>query len=60
MVVPTIRTRLQKSFLDYGDAWVQTLKNTIEKYPRYEIAALGAPPAPHRRIRRASAQIAAD
>ncbi|MFQ3451810.1 hypothetical protein PMN64_00580 [Bradyrhizobium sp. UFLA01-814] len=51
---------IEKVSLNYGDAWVKTLKNTIEMYPRYEIAALTSPPKPLRRIRRTSAQIAAD
>jgi hypothetical protein len=51
---------IAKVSLDYSDAWVRTLKKTIEKYPRYEIAALDAPAAPHRRVWRTSAQIAVD
>ena len=50
---------IAKVSMDYGDAWVKTLKKTIEMYPRYEIAALRGPPAPHRRTRRTRAQIAA-
>jgi hypothetical protein len=51
---------IAKVSLEYGDAWVATLKKAIEKYPRYEIAALNAPPAPHRRVRRTRKQIEAD
>lgn len=51
---------IAKVSMEYGDAWVATLKKTIEKYPRYEIAALNAPPAPHRRVRRTRKQIEAD
>jgi hypothetical protein len=48
---------IAKVSLEYGDAWVLPLKKAIEKYPRYENAALGAP---HRRARRRREQIAAD
>lgn len=51
---------IKKVSLNYGDAWVKTLKKTIEMYPRYEIAALNEPPAPQRRVRRTPEQIAAD
>lgn len=51
---------IKKVSLNYGDAWVKTLKKTIEMYPRYEISALDAPPAPLRRVRRTPAQIAAE
>jgi hypothetical protein len=51
---------IAKVSMDYGDAWVKTLKNTIEMYPRYEIALLSAPAAPHRRVRRTREQISAD
>jgi hypothetical protein len=51
---------IAKVSLEYGDAWVATLKKAIEKYPRYEIAALNAPPAPHRRVRRTRKQIEAN
>jgi integrase len=51
---------IQKVSLNYGDAWVKTLKKTIEMYPRYNIAALGEPAAAHRRIRRTPKQIADD
>jgi site-specific recombinase XerD len=37
---------------DYGDHWIQTMSAEIERYPRYEIAALDLPPAPHKRRRR--------
>jgi site-specific recombinase XerD len=51
---------IAKVSMEYGDAWVKTLKKTIEMYPRYDIAALRLPPAPHRRNRRTRAIIAAD
>ena len=50
---------IAKVSMDYGDAWVKTLKKAIEMYPRYDIAALRNPPAPHSRVRRTRAQIAA-
>lgn len=37
---------------DYGDRWIETMAAEIEKYPRYEIAALNHPPVPHKRRRR--------
>ena len=51
---------IAKVSMGYGDAWVRTLKNTIEMYPRYDIAALRVPAAPHRRVRRTHKQIAAE
>jgi hypothetical protein len=42
---------------DYGDRWVETMANEIEKYPRYNIAALSCPPITHKRVRRTGAQI---
>jgi hypothetical protein len=45
---------------DYGDRWVETMANEIEKYPTYRIAKLKRPPTPHKRVRRTSTQIAAD
>jgi hypothetical protein len=45
---------------DYGDRWVETMANEIEKYPRYQIEALSRPQVPHKRVRRTRAQIAAD
>jgi hypothetical protein len=45
---------------DYGDRWVETMANEIEKYPRYRIKALSLPQVPHKRVRRTKAQIAAD
>lgn len=51
---------IAKVSMEYGDAWVKTLKKTVEMYPRYGIAALRVPQAPHRRVRRTRAQIAAD
>jgi hypothetical protein len=44
---------------DYGDRWIATMSAEIEKYPRFDIPALTAPPAPHRVRRRTRAQIAA-
>lgn len=49
-----------KVSMKYGDPWVTTLKNTIEMYPRYDLAALDDAPKPHRRVRRTRDQIAAD
>jgi integrase len=51
---------IAKVSMEYGDAWVKTLKKAIEMYPRYDIAALRVLPAPHRRVRRKREQIAAD
>jgi integrase len=51
---------IEKVSLNYGDAWVKSLRRTIEMYPRYDIAALDAPPAPRRRVRRTREQIEAD
>jgi integrase len=48
---------ISKVSMKYGDPWVQTLKNTIEMYPRYEIAALHEEPAPLRRVRRTRSEI---
>ena len=45
---------------NYGDAWVKTLQQTIEMYPRYRIAELALPAAPRKRTRRSPAQMAAD
>jgi hypothetical protein len=44
---------------DYGDRWVKTLSAEIERYPRFEIAALHKPRLPHRRHRRTNAEVAA-
>jgi hypothetical protein len=44
---------------DYGDRWVATMAAEIEKYPRFEIPALKATPAPHKRVRRTNAEVAA-
>lgn len=52
--------KVRKIALKYGDPWVRTLSKNIEKYPRYNIAALNKPPAPHKRTRRTKAQIAID
>lgn len=49
---------IKKISLKYGDPWVRTLRKAIELYPRYEIAALHEPSAPHRRVRRSPQQIA--
>jgi hypothetical protein len=43
---------------DYGDHWIQTMSAEIERYPRYEIAALDLPPAPHKRRRRTNYDVA--
>ncbi|ABD04901.1 hypothetical protein RPB_0190 [Rhodopseudomonas palustris HaA2] len=43
---------IQRVSMRYGDAWVKTLKKTIELYPRYEIEGLKRRPEPHRRPRR--------
>jgi integrase len=45
--------------IDYGDAWVKTMSNEIERYPRFAIEALAKPPAPHKRCRRTNADVAA-
>jgi hypothetical protein len=44
---------------DYGDRWIKTMAAEIEKYPRFKIAALGKPSAPHKRHRRPNAEVAA-
>jgi hypothetical protein len=44
---------------DYGDRWVQTMSAEIEMYPRFDIPALKAIPAPHKRVRRTNAEAAA-
>jgi hypothetical protein len=54
------RPKRQGASPDYGDRWVETMANEIEKYPRYRIEALSRPQAPHKRVRRTGAQIAAD
>ena len=51
---------IAKVSMQYGDAWVKTLANAIEMYPRYDIAALRKTPVPLKRTRRSPAQIAAD
>jgi integrase len=43
---------------DYGDRWIETMAAEIEKYPRYEIAALSHPPVPHKRRRRTDFDVA--
>lgn len=43
---------------DYGDRWIRTMSAEIEKYPRFRIAALTKPPAPHKRHRRSNAEVA--
>lgn len=43
---------------DYGDRWVATMSAEVEKYPRFDIAALKAPPAPHKRRRRTNFDVA--
>ena len=44
---------------DYGDRWIKTMSAEIEKYPRFQIAALRQSPAPHERHRRTNAEVAA-
>lgn len=44
---------------DYGDRWIRKMSAEIEKYPRFKIAALVKPPAPHKRHRRSKAEVAA-
>jgi integrase len=44
---------------DYGDRWIKTMSAEIEKYPRFKVAALSKPPAPHKRHRRTNAEVAA-
>ena len=43
---------------DYGDHWIETMSAEIEKYPRYDIAALDHPPMPHKRRRRTNFDVA--
>lgn len=43
---------------DYGDRWIETMAAEIEKYPRYDIAALNHPPVPHKRRRRNNLDVA--
>lgn len=43
---------------DYGDRWVQTMSAEIEKYPRYEIAAMNQKLVPHKRRRRTDFDVA--
>jgi hypothetical protein len=54
------RPKRQGASPDYGDRWVETMANEIEKYPRYRIEALMRPQLPHKRVRRTAQQIAAD
>jgi hypothetical protein len=42
---------------DYGDRWIKTMSAEIEKYPRFQIAVLGQPAAPHKRHRRTNAEV---
>jgi hypothetical protein len=44
---------------DYGDRWIKTMSAEIEKYPRFKVAALSQPPAPHKRHRHTCAEVAA-
>jgi hypothetical protein len=44
---------------DYGDRWIKTMSAEIEKYPRFQTAALRQSPAPHKRHRRTNAEVAA-
>ncbi|MCG2629412.1 MULTISPECIES: hypothetical protein [Bradyrhizobium] len=43
---------------DYGDCWIETIAAEIEKYPRYDIAALDHPPVPHKRRGRTNFDVA--
>jgi len=43
---------------DYGDRWIETMAAEIEKYTRYDIAALNYPPVPHKRRRRTKFEVA--
>ncbi|GAA0005879.1 hypothetical protein BRDID11002_58830 [Bradyrhizobium diazoefficiens] len=43
---------------DYGDRWIKTMSAEIERYPRFKIAALDKPAAPHKRNRRTNAEVA--
>jgi hypothetical protein len=54
------RPRASGSGFDYGDRWVETMSREIEKYPPFEIAALGLPATPHKRVRRSPEQVTAD
>ncbi|MET4322581.1 DUF6538 domain-containing protein [Bradyrhizobium sp. RT5a] len=45
--------------IEYGDPWVKTLSNEIERYPKFEIESLGKPPVAHKRHRRSNAEVAA-
>ena len=44
----------------YGKRQVPVLAKQMALFPRFKVPALGEPPAPHRRVRRTKAQIAAD
>jgi hypothetical protein len=37
----------------------KTMSAEIEKYPRFKVATLGKPPAPHKRHRRTNTEVAA-
>jgi hypothetical protein len=43
---------------DYGDRWIRTMSAEIERYPRFSVAALDEPKAPHKRHRRTDAKVA--
>lgn len=43
---------------DYGDRWAATMSAEVEKYPRFDIPALKAPSAPHKRRRRTNFDVA--
>jgi hypothetical protein len=45
--------------IEYGDPWVKPMSNEIERYPRFEIEALGKPPVAHKRHRRTKAEVTA-
>ena len=44
----------------YGKRKVPVLAKEMALFPRFKVPALSKPPAPHRRVRRTSMQIAAD
>jgi hypothetical protein len=44
----------------YGKRKVPVLAKEMSLFPRFKVPALNRPPAPHKRVRRTHAQIAAD
>src|ERR1700681_4939794 len=44
----------------YGKRKVPVLAKQMALFPRFKVPALNRPPAPHQRVRRSSAQMAAD